>query len=127
MFLYKQGASLVFRSKESTCQCSRCGFDPWVGKIPWSRKWQPTPVFLPRKFHGQRRLKGCSPWGHKRVRHNLTTVQQQIQRGGVDTDAHRWMTMWGHKEKMVIHKPRRDTSDKLVLLMPRSYLQPPEL
>ena len=33
--------------KESTCQCRRHRFDPWVGKIPWRRKWQPTPVFLP--------------------------------------------------------------------------------
>ena len=32
--------------KESACQCRRCRFDPWVGKIPWSRKWQPMPVFL---------------------------------------------------------------------------------
>ena len=37
----------------------------WVRKIPWSRKWQPTPVFLPGKFHGQRSLVGDSPWGHK--------------------------------------------------------------
>ena len=43
--------------KESACQCRR-RFDPWVGKIPWSRKWQPTPVFLPGKFHGQRKLAG---------------------------------------------------------------------
>ena len=43
----------------------RPGFDPWVGKIPWRRAWQPTPVFLPGKFHGQRNLAGCSPWGHK--------------------------------------------------------------
>ena len=41
------------------------GFDPWLGKIPWSRKWQPTPVFLPGEFHGQRSLVGYSPWGHK--------------------------------------------------------------
>ena len=34
------------------------GFDPWVGKISWSRKWQTTPVFLPGKFHGQRSLAG---------------------------------------------------------------------
>ena len=39
--------------------------DPWVGKIPWRRKWQLTPVFLPGKFHGQRSLAGYSPWGHK--------------------------------------------------------------
>ena len=51
--------------KESACKHRRCGFDSWAGKIPWMRKWQPTPVFLPGKFHGQRRLKGCSPQGHK--------------------------------------------------------------
>ena len=46
-------------------QCRRRGFDPWVGKMPWSGKWQPTPVFLPGKFHGQRSLAGHSPGGHK--------------------------------------------------------------
>ena len=40
------------------------GFDPWVGKIPWRRAWQPTPVFLPGESHGQRSLVGYSPWGH---------------------------------------------------------------
>ena len=38
--------------------------DPWVGKIFWNRKWQPTPVFFPKKSHGQRNLVGYSPWGH---------------------------------------------------------------
>ena len=46
-------------------QCRRPGFDPWVGKIPRRREWQPTPVFLPGEFHGQRSLAGYSPWGHK--------------------------------------------------------------
>ena len=41
------------------------GFNPWVGKIPWRRKWQPTPVFMPVKLHGLRRLVGYSPWCHK--------------------------------------------------------------
>ena len=41
------------------------GFDPWVRKIPWSRKQQPTPVFLPGKFRGQKSLEGYSPWGPK--------------------------------------------------------------
>ena len=41
------------------------GFNPWVGKIPWRREWQPTSVFLPGESHGQRRLVGYSPWGHK--------------------------------------------------------------
>ena len=47
---------------ELTCQCKRCGFNPWVRKIPWNRKWQPTPVFLTEKFHGQRNMAGYSPW-----------------------------------------------------------------
>ena len=54
--------------KESAWQYRRhktCGFDPWVGKIPWRRKWQLTQVFLPGKFHGQRSLAGYSPWSHK--------------------------------------------------------------
>ena len=40
----------------------------WVGKVPWRRKWQPTPVFLPGKSRGQRSLVGYSPWAHKEVR-----------------------------------------------------------
>ena len=54
--------------KESACQCRGCkkyGFYPWVRKVPWGRKWQPTPVFLLGKFHGQRILVGYSPWNHK--------------------------------------------------------------
>ena len=53
--------------KESTCQCRRHrrhGFDPWVGKIAWRRKWQPTPVFWLGESHGQRSLGGYLPWGH---------------------------------------------------------------
>ena len=50
----------------SVClQCVRPEFDPWVGKIPWRRKWQPTPVFLPGKFHGWRSLVDYSPWDCK--------------------------------------------------------------
>ena len=55
-------------AKESICQCrrhKRHGFDPWVGKILWSRKWQPAPVFLPGESHGQRSLESYSPWGCK--------------------------------------------------------------
>ena len=56
------------RGKEFTYQCRRCrrhGFHSWIGKIPWNRKWQLAPVFLPRKSHGQRRLLGYCPWGCK--------------------------------------------------------------
>ena len=68
---------------QSVClQCTRPGFDPWVGKIPWRRKWQPTPVFLPRESHGQRSLTGYSPRGHKESDtterlHTHTHVQRQ--------------------------------------------------
>ena len=43
----------------------RCKFNPWVRKVPWRRKWQPTPALLPGKSHGQRSLAGYNPWGHK--------------------------------------------------------------
>ena len=51
-------------SRESVCNVGRPGFTLWVGKIPRRRKWQSTPVFLPREFHGQRSLVGYSPWDH---------------------------------------------------------------
>ena len=60
-----RSGSVVKRKNKSTCLCRRRGFDPWVRKIPWRRKWQPTPAFLPGKFHGQRSLAGYSPWSHK--------------------------------------------------------------
>ena len=72
----KIGTPRWLSGKEFACQCERCGFSPWVRKIPWRRKWQPTPVFLPGKSHGQRRLTGYSSWGCKRVEHDLETKQQ---------------------------------------------------
>ena len=72
--------------KKRVCQCrrlKRCGFDPWVRKIPQSRKWQPTPVFLPRKFHGQKNLVGYRPWGHKEsetTEHSLSTQPSTCHR-----------------------------------------------
>ena len=51
----------------------RCGFDPWVGRVPWRRKWQPTPVFLPGESHGQRSLVGYSPWGRREL--DMTELQ----------------------------------------------------
>ena len=56
---------MVKNSPPNAGDLGECGFDPWVGKIPWRRAWQPTPVFLPGESHGQRSLGGCSPWGHK--------------------------------------------------------------
>ena len=56
--------------KEPACQWrrhKRCGFDPWVEKIPWRRKWQPAPAFWPGESHGQRSLMGYSLWGCKEL------------------------------------------------------------
>ena len=62
---FKYRVSLVAQTVKRLSAFERLGFDTWVGKIPWRRKWQPTPVHLPGKYHGQRSLVGCSPWGHK--------------------------------------------------------------
>ena len=61
----RNGLPWWLRGKEPTWQCKRHGFDPWVGKILWRRKWQPTPIFFPEKSLGQRSLAGYSPYGCK--------------------------------------------------------------
>ena len=80
--------------KDSACQCrgrGRNGFNPWAGEIPWSRKWQPTPVFLPGKFHEQEAWRATSPRGRKEsdeIEHvcmqtlNYMLVFQLKHRGG---------------------------------------------
>ena len=63
-------SGLWLSGKGSACQSrrpKRLGFDPWVRKMPWRRKWQPTPVFSPLESHGQRSLGGYSLWGHKEL------------------------------------------------------------
>ena len=57
--------SLVAQTVKHLPTMQETRFSPWVGKIPWRRKWQPTPVLLPRKFHGWRSHVGYSPWGRK--------------------------------------------------------------
>ena len=71
--------------KEFACLCrrfKRLRFDPWVGKLPWQRNWQPTPVFLPGESSGQRSLVGYSPWSCKEsdtTEHKHTYVESKIQ------------------------------------------------
>ena len=60
------GASLVAQTVKNL-PARRTGFNPWVRKIPWRRKWQSTLVFLPGEFHGQRSLMGYTPQGHKEL------------------------------------------------------------
>ena len=78
------------------CRTSR--FDPWVGKIPWRRKWESTPVFLPAELHGQRSLVGYSPQGHKQLdRMECPAGSQQVGRGVL-----RWQ-IWFIKRIWKIH------------------------
>ena len=86
---WKWSRSVVFGfprgdiGKESISQCrrhKRCRSDPWVWKIPWRRKWQSTPVFLPGESHGQRSLASYSPWGRKEsdMTEQLTHTQREM-------------------------------------------------
>ena len=64
-------------------------FDPWVGKIPWDRKWQVTLVFLPGKFHGQRSRVVYSPWVYKKsdtTAHPHTSEGEMVVSSVGDTD-----------------------------------------
>ena len=66
LFISQHKTELVVKNPPANAgRCKRHGFDPWVGTIPWMRKWQSTPVFLPGESHGQRSLVGYSPGGHK--------------------------------------------------------------
>ena len=68
--------------KESACQCKRrkrCRFDLCVEKIPWSRKWKPTPIFLSGKSLRQRNLGGYTPWGCKESDTNQAWVKDSLK------------------------------------------------
>ena len=90
-----QGFPAGTSGKDPACQCRRHKkhrFDPWVGKILWRRKWQPTPVFLTENSHGQRSLVSYSPKGHKELdTSEWLNIPQSSQETG---------NFWGH------HSPR---------------------
>ena len=76
----KLHATLVAQSKKICLQCGRLGFDPWDGKIPWRMTWQPTPVFLPGGYHGQKSLVGSTKsMGSQRVGHDWVTKHSIAQ------------------------------------------------
>ena len=60
-------ATLVAQMVKNCLKCGKPRFDSWIGKFPWRRAWQPTPVFLPGESHGQRNLVGYGPWGLKEL------------------------------------------------------------
>ena len=79
--------------KEPSFQCrrhKRCGFNPWVGKIPWRRAWQPTPVFSPGESHGENFLVGC-------IVHGVAKSQTRLK----------WLSVHAHMDRMAAcyHKP----------------------
>ena len=81
----------VASGNESACQCrrrKRYRSDPWVGQIPWSRKWQTTPVFLPGKSQGQRSLVGYSPWIHRES--DMTEQLSTHMKGICSLKIHLW-------------------------------------
>ena len=103
--------SLKFRSKEDrvlgfsggshaknpACRCrrhKRCGFDPWVRKIPWRRKWQPIPLFLPGESYGQENLADYSPWGCKELDTTERTEQSTAQHRIGSSFVSEW-AVWG--------------------------------
>ena len=77
--------------EEFTCHCRRCGFDPWVGKIPWTKKWQPTLVFSSGKFHGQRSRAGYSLRGRKESDTTGGLTTHVLSVCCLDQDAKRWL------------------------------------
>ena len=77
---------LVVKNLPADAGDMRHRFDPWVGKIPWRRAWQPTPVFLPGESHGQRSLVGYSPCGHKEA---VTKSWTQLK----------WLSTWVVKKQ----------------------------
>ena len=79
----------IYCSSDVCLQCRRPGFDPWVRKMPWRKKWQPTPVFLPRESHGLRSLVGYRPWGHKE-----SDTTERLTHTHTHTHTHRCLSAW---------------------------------
>ena len=77
--LFNRGLPKWLSGKESTCECRSCRrrrFDPWVRKIPWRKKWEPTPVFLPRKIPRTGEPGGLQSIGSQRVGHDWVHMTQ---------------------------------------------------
>ena len=91
-------------------QCRRPCFDPWVRKIPWRREWLPTPVFLPRKSHGQRSLGSYTPWD-RRVRQDWVTNTLLFCVHCKMHPANKNAKMWKKRQKQFLHPRVRNLCD----------------
>ena len=94
--------------KVSACQCRRCRrlrFDAWVRKIPWRRKWQPTPVFLLGESHRPQRLVDCSPWGHKELAVTVHTAHTLLGAllSSFTSRFHNWVVDYSHHSSCFYH------------------------
>ena len=78
--MYSFPCSSVVKNPSATQETWRQGFNPWVGKLPWRRKWKPTSEFLTGQSHGKRRLVGYCPWGGKELdmMEQLSTYTESI-------------------------------------------------
>ena len=119
------------------------GLIPWIRKIPWRRKWQPSPVFLPGKFHGQRSLVGYSPWGCKEsdMTKWLSTRLNEVIRVGPSSnkagvlrrkerntrefpfspDAYREKAKGGQRKRLATISQQERTQTKPTSMAPRSW------
>ena len=111
----------------------RCGLDPQVGKIPWKRAWQPTPVFLPGESHGQRSLAGYSPGDcqemDKRTKHACTLVPRHKALGSAPSSFSSVPTRarsGGHGNRLLLgpwHSQGHNQSTRMILLEIHDFWQ----
>ena len=95
-----QMALMVKNLSANARRCKRWRFNPWVGKIPWRRARQPTPVFLPGESHGQRSLAGYSPWSHKE---SDTTERLSTPRAQIWQSMQSGVLVWTWQEEVVLY------------------------
>ena len=81
---------LAVKNLSANAGNKRHGFDPWVGKIPWRRAWQPTPVFLPGEYHGQRKLASYSPWDPEELDMMEATQHTSMHSQLINSDSFSW-------------------------------------
>ena len=120
-----RGPSKWPSGKESACQWRRGRLDSWVKKIPWGRKWQPTPVFLPEKSHGQRSLAGYSSWGCKEsdTIEWLSSSNQRLREAYVSLSGSEQASLSSHMREVTSHLYCA-TADSFISmpLSPETYL-----
>ena len=105
----------------------RLGFDPWVRKIPWSRKWQPTPVFLPGKSHGPESMAGYNPWGCKEAdmtKHTQKQMGLQTEPPSALGKRSRWkIPTFASTVHCQVERPTGVTCKSFIILSPTNHTE----